>query len=80
MYQREKFVDKLTVAHLRQRARHYRALADKAKDPARAAHYQEIADVLDREADAIREEEAQRLSAMAEDPLLAKPKSAIGSS
>ena len=41
-----------TVAHLRDRAAHYRALARHAGDRAEAADYWYIAEIFDREADA----------------------------
>ncbi len=53
-------MDRITAAHFRQRARHFRAVADNEEDPVQSAGFREIADIFDREADAIRDEEAKK--------------------
>jgi hypothetical protein len=49
----------VAVSHLRQRAEHYRTLAEKESDPKKQSEYCEIAGILDREADVVGEEEAE---------------------
>jgi hypothetical protein len=47
-----------TIEDLRERAAYYRAQASKTRNPVKAATYRDIADIIEREADAQQAEEA----------------------
>jgi hypothetical protein len=49
-----------TVEYLRERVAYYRARAIKARNPVTAAGYRDIADIIEREADAQQAQEASR--------------------
>ena len=51
-------MERMTVTFLRDRAKHYLALAEAAPGPLKRDSYRDIAALLEQEADTIRDEEA----------------------